>query len=390
MKKTLVAIAALAAFGAQAQSSVTLYGNLDQGIYRQTDSGVTQSAISSNVNSTSTLGFRGTEDLGGGTSANFHLLSELSLPQGQVGSTTSGDAATTGQKSNLFTRAATVGLSSSSFGSFDIGRIQDAVWLTQGAFNNTGSNSFGWGAYTATQTNFGDLAARGFGSAAANTTYSGTSGASGVANNAEGGTAPVNFNAGWSYSTPVFAGFKGTYQHVGRQFQATTSPAGGSGDAYRVEYTNGPLNVQYAQTSRQDATDNLGAKWKVLGATYQLGAAKLVAAQSKLTTANGFSNINGNTINGFGVIYDVNAKVDVGAGYTTIKNDQSTTAVDSKLLGLTARYKFSKRTQVYVGYGHETNNGTSNKMTMLYGGPSGTTAGGVSSTGYLVGIRHGF
>jgi VCBS repeat-containing protein len=34
MKKTLVAIAALAAFGAQAQSSVTIYGQLDSGVYR--------------------------------------------------------------------------------------------------------------------------------------------------------------------------------------------------------------------------------------------------------------------------------------------------------------------------------------------------------------------
>ncbi len=241
------------------------------------------------------------------------------------------------------------------------------------------------------ETNFGDLAARGFGSAPTSTTYSGTTttaaGAGGTANNAEGGSAPVNFNAGWTYSTPVIAGFKGTYQHVGRQFQATSSIAGGSGDAYRIEYTNGPLNVQYAQTSRQDSTDQSGAKWKVIGATYQLGAAKLVGAQSKLTTANGFSNINGNTINGLGVIYDVNANVDVGVGYTTIKNDVS--GDNSKVLGLTGRYKFSKRTQVYAGYGHETNTGAM-KMTMFYGGPSGTTTAGGSSQGYLVGIRHAF
>jgi len=390
MKKTLVALAALAATSAFAQSSVTIYGNLDQGIYRQTEGNNTNySKIASNVNSTSVLGFRGTEDLGGGTTANFHLLSELSLSQGQMGSSTSGDTATTGQKPNIFTRAANVSLANKDMGSFEIGRIQDTVWLTQGAFNNVGSNSFGFGAYTATQTNFGALVAQKFGTAPADTTYSGTSGATGVANQSESGSASVNFNAGWGYTTPTFYGVKATYQHVGNNFSNTAAgnPAAATGNAYRVEYTNGPLNVQYAQTSRQDAADKLGAKWQVLGATYQMGAAKLVAAQSKLTTSNGFSSIDGNTVNALGVIYDLNAKVNVGAGYTTIKDD--VTGNKSSLIGLTGRYMFSKRTQAYAGYGRESNDGTL-KTTMLYGGPSSTSAAGSTSQGYLVGIRHSF
>ena len=36
MKKSLVALAALAATTAFAQSSVTLYGNIDQGVFRAT------------------------------------------------------------------------------------------------------------------------------------------------------------------------------------------------------------------------------------------------------------------------------------------------------------------------------------------------------------------
>ncbi len=404
MKKTLVAIAALAATGAFAQSSISIYGNLDQGVYRQTDSGLTTSKIASNVNSTSVLGFRGTEDLGGGMVAGFHLLSELSLPEGQVGSYTSGDAApNAGQKNNLFTRAANIYLEGKETGHFEIGRIQDVVWQTQGAFNNTGSNSLGFAAFTATQTNFGALVSQAMGTASADTTFSGTTYTTGpvgaatatAANNAQSGSAPINFNAGWGYTTPTFYGIKATYQHVGNQFQTgtpATSIAAATGNAYRVEYTNGPLNVQWAQTSRQDKNDALGAKWTVIGATYQMGAAKLVGAQSKLTTSGTFSTIDGNTVTGFGVIYDVNAMIDVGAGYTTLKDDSATSAAagqTAKLIGLTARYKFTKRTQLYAGYGKESQ-GSALKVTPFYGGPASTTAAGAGATGYLVGVRHSF
>ena len=399
-------MAALAATASFAQNAITIYGNVDQGLYRSTDNGVSTTKIASNINSTSTLGFRGTEDLGGGLTAGFHLLSELSLPEGQMGSSTSGDAAASGQKPNIFTRAANITLSSNQIGSFEIGRIQDAVWLTQGAFSNTGSNSFGWSALTAQQTNTGSLATLGFGKAAADNAFSGTtSGATtctvaaasatnvnclGAANNSQSGSAPINFNAGWGFKTIAVSGFQLTYQHVGNQMQSpapTASTAGGQGSALRLEYTNGPLNLQYAQTSRQDATDQLGLKYKVMGATYQMGAAKLVGAQSKLTTGNGFINIHGNTVNGFGVIYDINPMVDVAVGYTTMKDDVS--GDQTKLTGLTARYKFTKRTQAYAGYGHGSN-GATLKTTVFYGGPTSTSLAGASTTGYLVGLRHSF
>ena len=90
-----------------AQSSVSIYGNLDQGYYSASEGGLKQSGVASNIGTTSVLGFKGAEDLGGGLSANFNLLSELSLKEGQMGSTTSGNAAAQGgQKPNIFTRGA--------------------------------------------------------------------------------------------------------------------------------------------------------------------------------------------------------------------------------------------------------------------------------------------
>jgi predicted porin len=74
MKKTLVALALTgvamgAASGAYAQSSVTIYGTLDAGVSRRTDTDVT--AVGKRDNNK--LGFRGVEDLGSGLKALFQL-----------------------------------------------------------------------------------------------------------------------------------------------------------------------------------------------------------------------------------------------------------------------------------------------------------------------------
>ena len=88
MKKSLFAIAAVTAFAgaAQAQSSVTVYGILDVGYIGGNVRGAsttgasakgTYSSIGSSAESTSRLGFKGTEDLGGGMSAFFTLETGL-------------------------------------------------------------------------------------------------------------------------------------------------------------------------------------------------------------------------------------------------------------------------------------------------------------------------
>ncbi len=82
MKKSLLALAAMGAFAgaAQAQSSVTVYGILDVGYIGGNNRGFTSTGapskstynqFGSSAESTSRLGFRGTEDLGGGTRAFF-------------------------------------------------------------------------------------------------------------------------------------------------------------------------------------------------------------------------------------------------------------------------------------------------------------------------------
>src|SRR5574337_472455 len=81
MKKTLMALSALAFVGAASAqtpgSSVTLWGVVDADVSHYSQAGVSKTMMSSSGNLASQLGFRGTEDLGGGMSANFGLESAL-------------------------------------------------------------------------------------------------------------------------------------------------------------------------------------------------------------------------------------------------------------------------------------------------------------------------
>jgi predicted porin len=88
MKKSLFALAAVGAFAgaAQAQSSVTVYGILDLGysnssVRAGTDK-INTSGITTNAETDSRIGFRGTEDLGGGTSAFFTVEVQISANNG--------------------------------------------------------------------------------------------------------------------------------------------------------------------------------------------------------------------------------------------------------------------------------------------------------------------
>jgi GBP family porin len=98
LRALALAVAALAGT-AQAQSSVTIYGIVDLGV--QWEDGLTDntSRVVSGGRSASRLGFRGTEDLGGGLSAIFTLESGINADSGSIG-----------QGGRFFGRQSSVGL----------------------------------------------------------------------------------------------------------------------------------------------------------------------------------------------------------------------------------------------------------------------------------------
>jgi predicted porin len=144
MKKSLIALAALAAVSgaAQAQSSVSVYGIIDSG-YLSTEServainanGVGKlekfesKGVGSSSSASSRLGFRGTEDLGGGLKAEFVIETGL--------------AATNATVSTFNNRQSFIGLTGG-FGALRVGTQYTAQHNLAGAFSpSTGVNMAG-------------------------------------------------------------------------------------------------------------------------------------------------------------------------------------------------------------------------------------------------------
>ncbi|WP_194722578.1 porin, partial [Noviherbaspirillum malthae] len=117
MKKSLIALAVLGtvAGASFAQTNVTVYGVADAGLARIDNGRVNTTALQSGQQSGSRIGFRGTEDLGGGLSAIFTLENGFNIDDG-----------TLGQGGRLFGRQAFVGLQGG-FGAVKLGRQYNPI-----------------------------------------------------------------------------------------------------------------------------------------------------------------------------------------------------------------------------------------------------------------------
>ncbi|KAB0644826.1 porin [Burkholderia latens] len=142
MKKTLFAIAAIGVFSsvAHAQSSVTLYGVIDEGLSYTSNVATLDAngsvkrshviALQSGVLQGSRWGLKGKEDLGGGLNAVFQLENGFNASNGALG-----------QGGRMFGRQAYVGLSSENAGTLTLGRQYDSVVDYLGPLTANGS----WG-----------------------------------------------------------------------------------------------------------------------------------------------------------------------------------------------------------------------------------------------------
>jgi predicted porin len=102
MKRSLfiAALSTLAAGSALAQSNVTIYGRLNESVERQkTTTGSTSTSATVLQNNASRLGFRGTEDLGGGLKAGFTLEHRFNADTGQITNAPAGFWAGAGESS---------------------------------------------------------------------------------------------------------------------------------------------------------------------------------------------------------------------------------------------------------------------------------------------------
>jgi predicted porin len=388
-----------------AQSSVTMYGNVDQSVYSAKQAnGQSVLSSASNGGTTSLFGLTGKEAVGNGTTVEFDLKSELTLMTGQIGSsgsTATKTSATSNAQTTMFNRGAWVGLNNAAWGDFKVGRQNDALWEQAGKYNNTGINSFGWNNLTATATTIGAAAAspNAFtGKATGLTTNNGLGGnvaadilASTVPNNPSASGTGTAFAAGISYTTPTYMGLQGK---VFSSAKTTYEDMKGEGarTSASLTYNQGPVSVAYGVSNINDSAADKGAKVSLLAGSYTMGQFKFVAGQQKTKFGGLWVAQDDMTVTGYGVGYTA-GQMEYNLGFTTLKNEE-TAGYKTTQTGLTARYNMTKRTSLYAGYGTSKNEGTNNFVGAVYGGAALTpvAAGGTSGTNsaYLVGLRHQF
>ncbi|MDM0026584.1 porin [Variovorax saccharolyticus] len=425
MKKSLVALAALAVAGmASAQSSVTLFGIVDATI--SGFSNKSEGALGQNVTTSQTvlrnsgynssrLGFRGTEDLGGGLAASFWLEGALNNDDG-TGAATGG-----GQN---WQRRSTVSLSGA-FGEVRLGRDFTPTFWNDTVFDPFGTNGVGTNIISTANgyNNPGSTISQG--GFTANTTYYRASNSIGffLPPNLGGfyGQVMYAFNEKTSYDPGTLTP-PGASAFIANPTQAGRNERAGRYAGGRIGYANGPLDVALAYGQSTIAsnyfagtTNNLNT-WN-LGASYDFGVVKLFGeysdAKLKQDTS---SNFVAGATNPFGFRepgaegWLIGATVPVGPGLIRV----SYSAVDYKNTGAYINQVFgfqpdpkadkfalgyvhnlSKRTALYATVARVSNK---NGADLTVGGPAFYTTTSAltgtltpkNSTGYDLGIRHSF
>lgn len=352
MKKSLLALAVLGAFAgvAQAQTSVTIYGSLDAGVRRVTNStatGGTSLTMGSGVYNSNRLGFKGVEDLGGGMNAHFNLENGFKTTDGS-------------QNGNLFDRTASVGFGGN-WGSIDLGRQTSVNFKTIGSYD-----PFNYKYVTIVPlSDQGDVI--------------------GVA----GATAAVDmtrFNNDIQY-TGVFGPVTARAEYsIGGQAGAVNS---GSAKAVGATYANGPFTVGAAYTKRNNNMAATGAavyrdqtNWTAGGA-YTAGPFRVAAGyadnkQDALVAGTEFRAKD----YWVGGSYYITPALGLTAGYFETK--ATIAAVDGKRkLGIIgATYALSKRTNFYADIDQKKFSGSA---VGVY-----SPAGQDKQTGVSVGVAHVF
>lgn len=358
MKKLTLAALIIGGFAAQAQaqSNVTIYGIVDAGLVAESGGAAgSVTKVTSGVGSASRLGFKGTEDLGGGTSAIFALEAGTKVDTGES------DAA-------FFQRQAYVGLKNKEAGSLTLGRQYTMLYnaLSQVA------DPFGAG-------------------------YAGS-----AKNLFSTGGAGTRVSNAIVYSSPAMSGFSVDAMY-GLGEQAGNSTAGrqfGLG----LNYSQGPLNARLVYNNKNNDVAAVGAtpavtkptvKNTLFAVNYDFGMAKAYfayetdkgAGSSPLPAANAYglkvapkSSADSNTL-----LLGVGVPVSGGtlvASY--IRKDDKENNQDAHQYAVGYLYAMSKRTTAYVAYGK-----MSNKNGAGYTIGNNTEAGS-GDKAFNLGVKHTF
>lgn len=351
MKKSLIALAVLAASSgaALAQSSVTLFGVVDATYKYGSGSIANKSQLGNSGNSSSRVGFKGVEDLGGGLSASFVLDAGVNNDNGTGATTSVNNQTDTTGDGLIFNRQSTVSLSGTSFGEIRLGRDLTPHFMNLSVFDPFSTNGVG-----TTQTYMSGI----------------------------GGPTRVRASNSIGYFLPDnLGGFYGqAMYYLGENASNTTNKRDGNGLSFRAGFKNGPIDVAGAFAETKYATGNI--RTMNFGGLYDLKVAKIIGqyAQDKIARgAKGQGFLIGSQI----PVGDVGQ---VRVSFSTYKVDNAG-AIDPRSNKLAAGYvhNLSKRTAVYTTIARVANkNGASSALN------GASTGVGSNSNGYDLGIRHSF
>lgn len=336
MKKSLVALAALAVVGAaSAQSTVTLFGIVDASYAHTSGGGISRDGMTNSGLNSSRLGFKGTEDLGGGLKAGFHLEGQLQND--------------TGTPAGLnFMRKSYVTLTGG-FGEVRLGREYSPTFWNTTIYDPFGTNGIG------------------------------SSNAPGMIGNANA----VRSDNSVSYL--MSAG--GVSVHAMYAFGEKASNVDDNTGDYagiRVAYAAGPLDIAGAFGNAKGLTGAADVRTVNFGVSYDLGMAKpmLQIGQDKNDAKKVSNWLLGVTVPmGQGEIRAAYSRYDTkGTGVET---------VDWNKFAVGYGYNLSKRTQLY-GTLAKVSNKSGAAVTVSNNGLAGSASLGGSSSGYEFGVRHSF
>jgi len=395
MKKSLIALAALAATTAFAQSSVTISGTFDPSIanskttYADTKS-VSNSFIRNNSQGTSQITFKGVEDLGGGLKASFLYENDF-------------DTRFDGQGNMGVSATATKGTN------FGTGGGGEQYLALEGGFGKIALGAANTPSLTtqASRQPFGTKIGGGF--------------------NSTMGTAHVRSNNSVVYTAPTFVtgltvaaayGFNHNANPLaltGAVQQANTntgaSATASTTDANQtsitdigLNYVNGPLSagVSMWNTAEVKNASTAAVTPKVeqtnLYASYDLGVAKLTAGyhtekQAAYTSSARPAGINATGFN-LAAVVPFNASLSLLANFGQLNDDLASRAAakqNRKIAAIGLKYTLSKTTSIYARYVEETNDNVAAAFNAnLLSSTTALTAAATSVKTTLVGMQTNF
>lgn len=371
MKKSVLALAALSALAgvAHAQSSVTLYGRIDEAYSKR--SGF---SVPAGINDTqsSRIGFKGVEDLGGGLKALFNLEAGLD--------TDTGAQADTGK---FFNRRAVVGLQSE-LGAVTLGREYTPSYLLAEKVADPWGND--------TYAGFEAIVRGGVSVPTSATGPAGTGPYSAY------GTGITNHNSAADSSTGAIdakrsdnsvtynlsaAGFNFGAQYAAKEDKNVAGTQYDAATNFGISYGAGPLYVGAGYAAPGTSAPGVGrAEWTSVVGAYDFGFAKFSAFYGEGRNSKDFRTYSW-LVAGSAPIGNGQLRV----GYGELKNKgKYNNATGVGTAGVKVQEQFS------LGYHYSLSKRTTIYTDVVYDDKAGTAyqADGKSKTGYDIGVRHDF